>query len=371
MLLPKHRNSEMITKLPWYRSTLDKNGLSVVGSIRCYWLAICVIAAVPDLSLANTDVVVFNNGDRLTGELKLLERGRLRFKTDATDTIGIEWENVAYLSSTQNIQVETANGSRFLGSLSRAQKKNSLIVETSAGPVVLESSQVVLMTPIEDKGIGRLDGDITAGYNFAKASDVRQLHLGLDVNYRTETRIVSLRVDAVTTDSQDNDISQRQSLDLEYTRLLPNHWLAGGVITLDRNDELGLDLRTSVGGGAGRILRQSNQTSLVLQGGLLLSRENISAGGPNKETVEAFGTLLWDWFRYDAPELDLSTSLQLIPNLTDTGRIRGEFDIKLKWEMVEDLFWQLSIYDSFDSDPVLQGAEKNDYGIITSLGWDF
>ena len=41
-----------------------------------------------------TDVVTFVNGDRLTGEVKSLERGRLRFKTDATDTISIEWDNV-------------------------------------------------------------------------------------------------------------------------------------------------------------------------------------------------------------------------------------------------------------------------------------
>jgi hypothetical protein len=45
--------------------------------------------------------------------------------------------------------------------------------------------------------------------------------------------------------------------------------------------------------------------------------------------------------------------------------------VSLKWELVEDIFWELSIYDSFDSDPVVPGAEENDYGVVTSLGWDF
>lgn len=71
------------------------------------------------------------------------------------------------------------------------------------------------------------------------------------------------------------------------------------------------------------------------------------------------------------PELDLSTNLQIIPNLTDTGRVRAELDISLKWEIVEDLFWQLSFYDSYDSDPIVADAEKNDYGVSTSLGWAF
>ena len=61
--------------------------------------------ATPAFGAAKTDVVVFKNGDRLTGEVKSLERGRLRFKTDATDTISIEWDDGAYLNSDQNIQV--------------------------------------------------------------------------------------------------------------------------------------------------------------------------------------------------------------------------------------------------------------------------
>ncbi len=41
------------------------------------------------IAYADTDVVIFKNGDHLTGEVKSLERGRLRFKTEATDTISI------------------------------------------------------------------------------------------------------------------------------------------------------------------------------------------------------------------------------------------------------------------------------------------
>lgn len=51
--------------------------------------------------------------------------------------------------------------------------------------------------------------------------------------------------------------------------------------------------------------------------------------------------------------------------------MRGEIDIKFKWEIVEDLFWQLSLYNSYDSDPITADAENNDYGINTSLGWEF
>jgi len=38
--------------------------------------------------------------------------------------------------------------------------------------------------------------------------------------------------------------------------------------------------------------------------------------------------------------------------------------------MITDLFVEISVYDSYDSEPPEDG-EKNDYGIVTSLGYAF
>ena len=157
------------------------------------------------IACAKTDVVIFNNGDRLTGEVKSLERGRLRFKTDATDTINIDWDDVAYLSSNQNVQVETNLGTRYLGHLVPAEKKRNIVVETDAGQIQLNNVQVVIMEPIEEKGVNRFDGDITAGYNFTKASKVTQVQLGVDLSFRTETRIMGIELDTIVTGSVVDD----------------------------------------------------------------------------------------------------------------------------------------------------------------------
>ncbi len=69
--------------------------------------------------------------------------------------------------------------------------------------------------------------------------------------------------------------------------------------------------------------------------------------------------------------LDLSSALEIIPSLTESGRIRGELDISLTREVIHDLFWQISFYDSYDNSPAVPGAEKNDYGVSTSIGYDF
>jgi hypothetical protein len=49
----------------------------------------------PDLAWARkTDVVTMANGDRVTCEIKTLDRGMLEVSTDSWGTISIEWEEV-------------------------------------------------------------------------------------------------------------------------------------------------------------------------------------------------------------------------------------------------------------------------------------
>ena len=330
---------------------------------------------------ANTDVVIFDNGDRLTGEVKSLERGKLRFKTDATGTISIEWDDVAFLTSDQNLQTETQDGVRYLGHLLETREPGQLVVQTESGSVALDLGSVVLMAPIEERGLDRFDGEVSAGINFAKAEQVSTSNLSVDLSYRTESRVIAVDFDSLVTDSGDDEQkpSQNASLDLAYNRLLPERWVAGGIMDFQRNEEQGLDLRSSIGAGVGRFLRQTNNSVVLLSGGLLLTREQRTEADivlstentVDDDVVEASIKLQWDWFRYDSPELDLVTTLQLIPNLSETGEYRGEFEIKFKWEIVEDLFWSLSLKDSYDSKVLASDGDKNDYSLITSVGWEF
>ena len=79
-----------------------------------------------------TDVVTLANGDRITGEIGRLERGRLEFKTDDAGTLYLEWDKISRLVATRQVEVLTTDGRRFLGSLGQAQER-SIAVVTSDG----------------------------------------------------------------------------------------------------------------------------------------------------------------------------------------------------------------------------------------------
>ena len=114
-------------------------------------------------------------------------------------------------------------------------------------------------------------------------------------------------------------------------------------------------------------------------GGLLGTLENLNpeesepgtTGQSRKESVE--GMLGVDYSRYifDDPTVDLSVSLYAFPSITQSDRTRAQFDVYLRWELINDLFWELSYYNTYDSDPPSGSESTSDYGIVTSIGYSF
>jgi hypothetical protein len=78
-------------------------------------------------------------------------------------------------------------------------------------------------------------------------------------------------------------------------------------------------------------------------------------------------------FRFSDPEASLSAQAALYPSITESGRYRGSFNITLQRDIVKDFTINLTMYESYDSDPPEDGAEvsTNDYGIVTSIGYKF
>ena len=321
-------------------------------------------------SFAGTDMVTFDKQNTLVGEIKKLERGKLTFKTDSTGTIGIEWDDVTALVSDQNLQFELTSGKRHLGHLVNAPGTGKLSLKTEEDIITLPIVSVVSIFPIENVFRERFEGSMRAGYDFTKRSDVEQYDLGLDLEYRTKKRVFSLGIDSSVTDESE-ETTERQDFQLDYQGLRPNRWFTGGLIQVQKNDELGIDLRTSIGGGMGRYLSQTNTNNLSLFGGLLVSSEKIEETGAKDTLLEGIFILSYDWFRFNEPEFDINSSLKVYPSVSDFGRVRGDLDLVFRWELVHDFFWEMKFYDSYDTGASGTSGSSNDYGINTSFGYEF
>src|SRR5688500_5799608 len=90
-----------------------------------------------------TDSVWIRSGDRITGEVKSLRRGLLKYSTDDLGTIDIEWDKVVRISSSATFEVQRRSGHKSSGSLGLASS-GAVVV----GADTLALSYIVAMTPL-------------------------------------------------------------------------------------------------------------------------------------------------------------------------------------------------------------------------------
>jgi hypothetical protein len=230
---------------------------------------------------------------------------------------------------------------------------------------------IVRISQIEDSFWDRLNGSFSFGYNFTKASDVAQGNLGFRATHRTEIRSFTLDGSTITTSDSDNEATNRSDMSFTMTRFRRDRWFSSYMLGLESNDELGLNLRTSLGAGLGRYLIQTNTSELSAIGGLIGTSEQLSGNVSTEQNLEGLLGMEYSRYVFDDPTVDLTATLATFPSITDAGRLRTQFDISLKWEIIKDLYWDLSYYNTYDSDPPSGSLSTSDYGIVTSVGWSF
>lgn len=334
--------------------------------------ALALYAAGGSALAEKTDVIYMRNGDRVTCEIKRLERGQLKASTDGMGTVYIEWEDIAQIVSRQNFIVELQDGERVEGTLAMPFDDGTLLVSRGEDTRRLEMSRIVWVDPLKqgESRIQRWDGSVSAGFDKTKANDDTSLSASFDARRRAQDFQLDFDGSLYSRSQDDSEDTLRATLGAQYRGLLEERWFWAALGSLERNDEQGIDLRSLAGAGYGRFMVQSGRTLWSATAGLVVVNEQ-RAGSEDAETnLEALLNTEYEFFTYDTPKTRLKTALTVYPSLTESGRVRTEADVSLSHELIEDLFIELSLYDTWDSDPPEEG-EKNDYGIVTSLGYTF
>jgi hypothetical protein len=76
-------------------------------------------------------------------------------------------------------------------------------------------------------------------------------------------------------------------------------------------------------------------------------------------------------FKYTDPEIYLTSSFNWYPSMTITGRHRTEADVKLRFELLNNLFLEFTFYHTYDNKPASETAANSDYGFISSFQYTF
>jgi hypothetical protein len=286
-------------------------------------------------------------------------------------TVSIDWEDVVSLTSNQNLQVEVTDGRRFFGHLTTPEDRHTVRIKGARKESDFPMSEIIRITPIEtdEKFWQRLEGSFSLGFQTQKSSGVTTSNVASDIRYRTRDYLIGLQLNSSVTDQPNEPTTARQSVNGNYQRFKANRWFTDWFTGWERNDELGIQSRVSLGGALGRYIVQTNKNQLSLTLGVQAAREAFT--GVTESTTNLEGRFEVRYLRRNlTPETTITFTSKIYPLLEDLSQVRAETDLIFKREFFEDLFFELSIGHSFQTDPPVD-AEKIDYAITTSLGYSF
>lgn len=327
---------------------------------------------------AKTDIVQLRNGDRLTGEVKQLRYGQLKYDTDDMGTLYIEWDKIVMLKSDQLLQLEFLDGGRLTGKALEPEEREMgiLYMETAAGVDQQPLRQEIRMdhvARIETIDTGswreRVEGNASIGYSFAQSTGVEVLNLNVSLYSRDRERAWSIDADSQITDDADSAASKRASLLGKIERPRREGYFYGSNAELSTNEELGLELRSLLGFSLGRYLVRTGKQQWRVGLGLAGSAEDY---GPDDQRGNLEVQIASEIRRYlfDTPQRNLDLDVAVLPSLSDWGRLRVEVSLDLRYEIVKDFFFEISFYESHDNRPA-EDAPNNDWSVTTSLGYKF
>ena len=345
--------------------------LSMTGNIQRTILVAVIILIGLSLFAQKTDTIIHINGNVLLGEIKKLDNGIITFKMDGMGTIKFELDKVNTFSSVKNFQIIVKSGMQYYGTFDTSSVSRMVKINLMNGSELVPIESLVELYPIKKNFWLRTSGVFSLGFSYSKGSGIATLTSSGKLDYRNRKSYTVLDWNENTTLQLDSITANKTDLSLNYQRQLVKKWYVGLGAGANSNSELGLDLRTLVGFSAIYYLVLNYHNRLYVSGGTNGNKEWSNGDETPANNIEGVFGVNYHFFKYTNPEININTYITTYPSFTTTGRIRVNYMLDAKVEVINDFHVGINYYYNFDSKPVSANAANNDYGITTTISYTF
>lgn len=320
-------------------------------------------------AFANSDSLVFSNGDAIVGDIDKLEKGVLTVETDYSDSdFKIDWDEVQQIFCDTYYFVVLEDRKNYYGTLRTGPDLRVRISTEDAGVIECDMQEIVYLESVEESFGDRLVASIDVGFSLTKAQNQRQLTINGSFGYKTKSWSTLLTLGSLRSAQDNTESIERQEGDLTGWYILPREWYLSVTISALSSTEQKLDLRVNGRVAFGKFLIWTSSTYWGIRIGANRNNERYSDETPDRASWEGYlGTEL---NLYDVADIDVFAKLDAYPGLTETKRFRADFNLNAKFDLPLDFYISLGVAANYDNIPA-EGADKTDYVVKSGLGWEW
>jgi hypothetical protein len=318
------------------------------------------------------DTLYLRNGLAVAGELKGMSLGLVEFDLDGIQLVNVKINKIKSLYASMHLfRVQTTHKHIYFSTIQNSSNAGEVIISTQAGADTLLLENISSITYFNIGKRGLWEGKVSTGYSFTKSSDIGRFNFDATINYKTQKNNMGIVVSTITT--QENDTWNR---DREDFRISDQYYLNGlfqafGVVSYQRNLELGLARRFQEGLGMGVNLWAKTKARGDLLTGLVANQDLGTDGIEQKIRFELPLVFSMHVFSFAKPDISISISQTAFFDVSGNKRIRQDGDIRINWKVFSDFGVSLQFYDNFDSKSPGTGQSNVDYGTVFGLTYKF
>ena len=343
------------------------------GSLIGFALAVGALLAGPAVARERDDKVLLREGDRVTAEIIRLEAGQLSVRTLAFGTVDVDWPDVVGLISVAMFEVERIDGLRIVGRLDVGEPPRGTLIVRRDGeePVEIPLAEVAGIEQVGSRLWRGRRGHVDLGWTYAQASGESNFTLDAELALRGRHLRWINSIESTISVDEGEDRSERDVLESRLEVPIGRRFVALGWGGHERNDDLDLEARDSIGAVAAWVPVLGVNGRLVAGPGLVQSYERYFSTTEEDWVTNGVLLVAGEYHRFGRFGTRAALSLFWFPALSGEERNRYEVRAGFRQKLGSDFHFAITPYYSYDSNPPVSEAAHEDWGWTTSLGWLF
>lgn len=329
--------------------------------------SLLALAIAPGLA---ADTVYLQGGDRITGSIVSKVGDVLTLDTAYAGEVKIAWSQIE--------SVETSNPARFI--LKDHTAMNAQAVRAADSAVVLSAGELITTAPIALADIEYINPPPEVSGEGVAVSG--HANLGLSANrgntdndqlyYDAETVIRSVKnrftIGAIGNNRKEDgkNTARGNRAYFKYDHFLSQKWYAYANTDVEQDDFKDLNLRTTIGGGAGYQFWETPDRNLSLEGGLTYVNEDYDIASDD-DYAAARWAVRYTQFLFGGGTQFFHTHEGLV-SVDDTADSLLRMQTGLRFPLVENLNATIQYNIDWQNRPA-PGFKRTDSGYIVSIGY--
>ena len=313
------------------------------------------------------DEIRLKNGDRISGKVVSMQEGKLVFKTSYAGEISVDWSKVLSLSADTPIKIEIGDEA-FLEGMTRPAEDGKMVLETEkiARGLSFDLSDVTSINKLAEPTL-KLKGYVNVGLTTTKGNtDTETQHFDGEFVARTEKNRYTLGAEYNRAEDQGEETANNTLGYAKYDHFLNEKWFFSSNASFEKDKFKDLNLRSSLGVGAGYQFLETLLTNLSLEAGLTYVNEDFEPGEDNDYPA---GRWALDYDRYLFHEIiQFFHYHEGFVGLEDTNDMFIRTRTGLRLPLYKNLKSTVQYNLDWDKNPEA-GREKKDEMYLFTLGY--